>query len=171
MKVLGISGWSGSGKTTLIVALLPRLRARGLRVSTLKHAHHSFDIDRPGKDSYNHREAGAEEVLICSDQRWVLMHEQRDESVPTLDGLLLRLQPVDLVLLEGWKNEPLPKLEVWRSANGKPLRFPEDEAVIAVVTDSPLRTELHGRARLPVLPLNDADAVSEFVAGWVRLTG
>lgn len=171
MKVLGISGWSGSGKTTLIVALLPRLRARGLRVSTLKHAHHSFDIDRPGKDSYNHREAGAEEVLICSDQRWVLMHEQRDESVPTLDGLLLRLQPVDLVLLEGWKNEPLPKLEVWRSANGKPLRFPEDEAVIAVVTDSPLRPELHGRAGLPVLPLNDADAVSEFVASWVRLTG
>jgi len=168
MKVLGITGWSGSGKTTLIVALLPRLRARGLRVSTFKHAHHGFDIDRSGKDSYNHREAGAEEVLICSDQRWVLMHELRDEPVPSLDELLQRLQPVDLVLLEGWKNEPWPKLEVWRPANGKPLRFPEDDSIIAVVTDSALRPELHGRSGLPVLPLNDADAVSEFIAGWVR---
>ena len=171
MKVLGITGWSGTGKTTLIVALIPRLRARGLKVSTLKHSHHGFDIDRPGKDSYRHREAGAGEVLICSDQRWVLMHELRDEPEPSLDELLQRLQPVDLVLLEGWKTVPCPKLEVWRPANGKPPRLPEDDSIMAVVTDSPLRPELYGKPGLPVLSLNDPDAICEFVADWARRAG
>ena len=128
MKVFGIAGYSGSGKTTLLEKLLPQLTARGLKVSVIKHAHHGFDIDRPGKDSYRHREAGATEVLLSCGDRWALMHERREEPEPTLNELLGHLSPCDLVLIEGFKREPHEKIEVWRSAVGKPLIAPEAEA-------------------------------------------
>ena len=118
MQILGLAGWSGSGKTTLLTALLPLLTARGLRVSTVKHAHHGFDLDQPGKDSWRHREAGAHEVMIASSRRWALLHENEGEE-PSLAALLARLSPVDLVLVEGFKSYPHPKLEVHRPALGR----------------------------------------------------
>ena len=126
MRVIGFAGWSGAGKTTLIVKLIPALRARGFTVSTVKHAHHNFDIDTPGKDSYEHRTAGATEVLVASDQRFALMHELRGAPEPPLCELLGKLAPVDLVLIEGFKRDAHPKLEVHRAANGKPLLYPDD---------------------------------------------
>ena len=157
MKVLGVAGWSGSGKTTLIVALLPRLKALGLRVSTIKHAHHGFDIDRPGKDSFRHREAGAHEVLVASGQRWALLHELEGPD-PSLAALLARLAPVDLVLVEGFKATATPKLEVHRPALGKPPLWPGRPEVLAVASDVPLP-----ECDRPVLPLGDAAAI----AGWI----
>ena len=136
MKVLGVVGWSGSGKTTLIERVLPLLRARGISVSTVKHAHHGFDMDRPGKDSYRHRAAGAREVMVVSGGRWALLHEA-GEAMPPLSALLDRLTPVDLVLVEGFKTYPFPKLEVWRPALGKPPIWPEEAGVLAVATDAP----------------------------------
>lgn len=136
MKVLGLVGWSGSGKTTLLTALLPLFAARGLSVSTIKHAHHGFDLDRPGKDSYRHREAGAQEVLVASGTRWALMHEVRGPE-PRLPELLERLSPVDLVLVEGFKAHPYPKIEVHRPALGKPPIWPEQPGIVAVACDSP----------------------------------
>src|SRR5260370_34393929 len=121
MKIFGFAGWSGSGKTTLMTALIPELVARGLTVSTIKHAHHAFDVDQPGKDSWRHREAGATEVLVASERRWALMHELRDAPEPSLDALVARISPVDLLLVEGFKRHPHPKLEVYRAALGKPL--------------------------------------------------
>ncbi|MFN3400553.1 MAG: molybdopterin-guanine dinucleotide biosynthesis protein B, partial [Ferrovibrio sp.] len=138
MKVLGISGWSGAGKTTLLADLIPLLVARGVKVSTIKHAHHDFDIDRPGKDSYRHREAGASEVLISSAKRYAVMHELRGAAEPTLDELLTRLSPVDLVLVEGFKTSGHAKIEVWRAAVGKPMRQPDDPSIIAVASDAAL---------------------------------
>ena len=136
MKVLGISGWSGCGKTTLIVALLPRLRACGLTVSTLKHAHHDVDLETPGKDTWRHRQAGAHEVILATGRRWALLHELREEPEPTLAELLAHLQPVDLVLVEGWKTGVYPKLEVWRPlAEDKPPRFPSDPSIVAVACE------------------------------------
>jgi molybdopterin-guanine dinucleotide biosynthesis protein B len=137
MRVIGFAGWSGSGKTTLIVKLIPALIGRGLSVSTLKHAHHSLEIDRPGKDSYLHREAGAREVLVASARRWALMHELRDEDEPHLADLLPRLSDVDLVIVEGFKSEAHAKIEVHREAIGKPLLFPEDRNIVAIVSDVP----------------------------------
>ncbi len=163
MKVLGLAGWSGSGKTTLMVALIPLLRARGLRVSTIKHAHHRFDVDQPGKDSWRHREAGAEEVMIASSQRFALMHELRGAPEPALPELLERMSPVDLVLVEGFKQEGHAKIEVHRAANGKPPLFPDDPAVIAVATDEAMET-----GGLPRLDLNDAEAVADFAARFAR---
>lgn len=163
MKVLGLAGWSGSGKTTLMVALIPLLRARGLRVSTIKHAHHRFDVDQPGKDSWRHREAGAEEVMIASSQRFALMHELRGAPEPALPDLLERMSPVDLVLVEGFKQEGHAKIEVHRAANGKPPLFPDDPAVIAVATDEAMET-----GGLPRLDLNDAEAVADFAARFAR---
>jgi molybdopterin-guanine dinucleotide biosynthesis protein B len=153
MRVIGLAGWSGSGKTTLLVKAIPRLVARGLRVSTLKHAHHSFDLDQPGKDSYEHRAAGATEVLVGASSRWALVHELRDESEPPLAALLARLSPVDLVLIEGYKREPHPKLEVHRAGVGK-LMQPDDPAIVAVASDRPV-----AEAMVPVIDLNDIDAV------------
>lgn len=165
MKVFGIAGFSGSGKTTLIEQLIPRLTARGLKVSVIKHAHHGFDIDRPGKDSYRHRAAGASEVMLTGCERWALLHELRDEPEPALDEYLAHFSPCDLVLVEGFKNDPVPKLEVYRPANGKPPLWPENPNVVAVATDAPVRTHL------PVLDLNDIDAIAGFVVTTLELQG
>ena len=163
MKVFGIAGYSGSGKTTLLEELIPQFTARGLTVSVIKHAHHGFDIDRPGKDSYRHREAGASEVLLSCNDRWALMHERRDGSDVTLDELLARLAPCDLVLVEGFKQEPIPKLEVWRPENGKPPLFPERSDIVAVASNVTLATSL------PELALDDVAAIADFVMNTLQL--
>jgi molybdopterin-guanine dinucleotide biosynthesis protein B len=151
MKVLGVVGWSSSGKTTLLTAILPLLKASGLTVSTIKHAHHDFDMDRPGKDSYRHREAGAHEVLVVSGARWALLHELAG-SEPSLADLLKRLDPVDLLLVEGYKSHAFPKLEVYRPALGKPPVWPDVPNVIAVASDagSGIRLDIGGRVPLPL---------------------
>lgn len=161
MKVLGLAGWSGSGKTTLMVRLIPALKARGLTVSTVKHAHHRFDVDTPGKDSYRHREAGAAEVMVASANRFALMHELRDAPEPPLTDLLAKMSPVDLVLVEGFKREGHAKIEVHRAANGKPALWPDDDAIIAVASDGDIDA-----GDLPRLDLNDVDAIADFAAGW-----
>ena len=158
MKVFGLAGWSGSGKTTLAVRLIPALIERGLTVSTVKHAHHAFDVDQPGKDSYEHRQAGASEVLVGSAKRWALIHEHRGAPEPMLGELLEKLSPVDLVLVEGFKRENHPKLEIWRRALGKPLRAPEDPHVVAVASDGPVP-----ETDRPVLPLDDVEAIADFI--------
>ncbi|MGB5065031.1 MAG: molybdopterin-guanine dinucleotide biosynthesis protein B [Candidatus Competibacter sp.] len=169
MKVLGVSGWSGCGKTTLIVALLPRLRARGLTVSTLKHAHHDVDLDSPGKDTWRHRQAGAHEVILVTGRRWALLHELREEPEPTLVELLAHLQPVDLVLVEGWKTGAYPKLEIWRRlAEDKPPRFPSDPTIVAVASEPLLKPVAYGRPGLPVFSLADLDGIAGFVADFAR---
>jgi len=169
LKVLGISGWSGCGKTTLIVALIPELRARGLTVSTLKHAHHDVDLDVPGKDTHRHRTAGAQEVILATGHRWALLHELRDEPEPTLADLLTRLQPVDLVLVEGWKTGAYPKLEIWRpAAMDQPPRFPEDPTIIAIACDPLLDLSEYGRSELPVFPLADLDGIADFIARFTH---
>lgn len=159
MKVLGVVGWSGSGKTTLLESVLPLLRVRGLSVSTIKHAHHGFDMDRPGKDSYRHREAGAQEVLVATTARWALLHEVSGPE-PTLPELLLRLAPVDLVLVEGFKTHPFPKLEVHRPALGKPPIWPQETGVIGVASDDPTLA-VGGRT---LLPLNQPPEVADWIA-------
>jgi molybdopterin-guanine dinucleotide biosynthesis protein B len=142
MKVIGLAGWSGAGKTTLLARLIPYFVARGLRVSAIKHAHHSFDVDVPGKDSWVLREAGAAEVLVSSGQRFALMHELRGASEPRLPELLARMSPVDLVIVEGYKTEPHRKIEVHRAANGKQLLFPADPGIVGIASDVTIRTEL-----------------------------
>ena len=163
MKVFGFAGWSGSGKTTLIEKLIPRFVRAGLRVSLVKHAHHSFDVDQPGKDSYRHRHAGAAEVLVTSSRRWVLMHELRGAAEPPFDEQLKRLSPCDLVIVEGFKHAAIPKLEVWRRATGEPLLHPNDEHIVAVATDGRVET------RLPVLDLNDDAVIASFILAHLRL--
>lgn len=158
MRIFGIAGWSGSGKTTLLVRLLPELVARGLGVSTVKHAHHAFDIDRPGKDSYRHREAGAVEVMVSSSGRWALMHEHRGAPEPSLEELLSHMSPVDLILVEGFKRHGHEKLEVYRRAAGKPMLAPDDPTIVAVACDEPLP----GLDR-PVIDLNRTDLVADFI--------
>jgi molybdopterin-guanine dinucleotide biosynthesis adapter protein len=158
MRVFGIVGWSGSGKTTLLVRLIPELTRRGLRVSTVKHAHHAFDVDKPGKDSWQHREAGATEVMISSAARWALMHEHRGAPEATLEELLERMTPVDLVLVEGFKRHAHKKLEVHRPSVGKPLMAPEDDDIVAVASDA----ALPGLA-VPLLDLGDPAAIAEFI--------
>jgi len=157
MKVFGFAGYSGSGKTTLIEQLIPRFVMDGLRVSLIKHAHHGFDLDRPGKDSYRHREAGATEVFLVSSQRWVLMHELRGQPEPSLDQQLAHLSPCDLVLVEGFKSTAIPKMEVHRQANGKPLIYPENPNIVALASD--VRPELP----LPWMNLDDVDGIAEFI--------
>lgn len=166
MKIIGIVGWSGSGKTTLLQKLIPELVGRGLRVSTVKHAHHAFDVDVPGKDSHNHRLAGATEVLVSSGRRFALMRELREEPEWTLPRLLERLAPVDLVLIEGFKRQGHPKIEVYRKANGKPPLYPEDPMVRAVCSDAVLPD-----ARFPVVGLDDVAAVADLaLANAIALT-
>lgn len=167
MKVFGIAGYSGSGKTTLLEKILPRFLALGLRVSVMKHTHHDFDIDRPGKDSYRHRAAGASEVLIASGTRWVLMNELRGVPEPTLEEYVQRFSPCDLVLVEGFKQEAIPKLEVYRRANGKPPLWPDNPHVIAVASDLPSELSLS----LPVLDLNDADSIVCFILQSLKMEG
>jgi len=165
MKLLGLAGWSGSGKTTLVRALLPELGRRGLTVSTIKHAHHSFDVDQPGKDSYEHRRAGAREVLVSSAKRWALMHEHgAGEPEPTLEELIPHLGPVDLLLVEGFKAHRHDKLEVYRASLGKPLLCREDAAVVAVVSDGPIA----GLA-IPRLDINDITAIADFIVAHCGL--
>ncbi|MFZ2853921.1 MAG: molybdopterin-guanine dinucleotide biosynthesis protein B [Rhodocyclaceae bacterium] len=168
MKVFGIAGYSGSGKTTLLEKLLPRFVALGLRVSVIKHAHHKFDIDTPGKDSYRHREAGASEVLLASGARWVLMNELRDAPEPSLDDYLEKFSPCDLILVEGFKQEAIPKLEVHRPANGKPPLWPDNPHVVAVASDARLAVP---PAHLSMLDLNDADAIVRFILTTLNIEG
>src|SRR5213079_3735713 len=142
MKVIGLAGWSGAGKTTLLTRVIPHLLKGGLRVSVIKHAHHAFDVDVPGKDSWKHREAGATEVMVSSSQRWALMHELRGAAEPRLPELLAKLSQVDLVVVEGFKSEPHRKIEVHRLANAKPLLFPGDPAIAGIATDGAVETAL-----------------------------
>ncbi len=158
MRIIGLAGWSGSGKTTLITKAIPRLIARGCRVSTLKHAHHGFDLDTPGKDSFMHRSAGATEVLISSGKRFALLHELRDEAEWDLPALLAKLTPVDLVLVEGFKRDRFPKLEIHRAENGKPLLHPDDPHIVAVASDTPLP-----QAKVPVIDLDDIEAIVDML--------
>jgi molybdopterin-guanine dinucleotide biosynthesis adapter protein len=158
MRIIGLAGWSGSGKTTLVTKLLPCLIGRGLKVSTLKHAHHGFDLDQPGKDSFMHRAAGATEVIISSTKRFAILHELRDEPEWDLPDLLGKLAPVDLVLVEGYKRDPFPKLEVHRRANGKPLLHPADPQIVAVASDVPLP-----QVKLPVVDLNDIERIADLL--------
>lgn len=158
MRVLGIVGFSGSGKTSLIVRLVPHLVARGLRIATLKHAHHEFDVDQPGKDSYEHRKAGAQEVIVSSARRWVQMHELGDAAEPVLAQLLRRLSPCDLALVEGFKTERHAKLEVHRAATGKPALFASDPHIVAVASDRQLP-----HATVPVVDLADLEAIGALV--------
>jgi len=157
-RILGVVGWSGSGKTTLIVKLIPALVARGLKVATLKHAHHAFQVDMPGKDSYEHRQAGASEVIVFSANRWVQIHENRGEPEATLAQLLRRLSPCDLVLVEGFKRDRYPKLEVFRAETGKPPLHPDDPRIVAVAALGPLP-----EAKIPVVNLDDVAAVADLV--------
>jgi molybdopterin-guanine dinucleotide biosynthesis protein B len=159
MRVFGFAGWSGSGKTTLVEALVPRLVARGLRVSLVKHAHHDFDVDHPGKDSYRHRMAGCSEVLVTSSRRYALIHELRGAPELTLGDAVARLSACDLVLVEGFKRAAVPKLEVWREALGKPRLAPGDPDIVAVASDAPAGMT----GDLPVFDLRDADAIATFV--------
>lgn len=163
MKTFGFAGYSGSGKTTLIEKLIPLLVARGLKVSLLKHAHHDFDIDQPGKDSWRHRVAGCTEVMISSANRYALIHELRGAPEPALNDLLQRLTPCDLALVEGFKRDPVPKLEIHRRATGKPLLFPGDPHIVAVATDEPLQTSL------PQFSLDDAPAIAGFILNHLNL--
>ena len=164
MRVFGFAGWSGSGKTTLIERLIPRFVARGLTVSLVKHAHQGFDLDQPGKDSFRHREAGCQEVLVTSRARWALQHELRGGQELTLDQALQRLSPCDLALVEGFKAAPIAKLEVYRASVGKPLLHPQDPDIVAVATD-----ERRLATALPVLPLGDADEVATFILRYLRV--
>jgi molybdopterin-guanine dinucleotide biosynthesis protein B len=166
MKVFGLAGYSGSGKTTLLEELIPRLTAAGLKVSLIKHAHHRFDIDQPGKDSYRLREAGCSEVLLISEQRWVLMHELRGAPEPSLDEQIARFSDCDLVLVEGFKHTAIPKLEVHRPSVGKPLIAGNGvETIVAVATDEPAAVASQAAlpAGLPILDLNDRDAIADFI--------
>lgn len=159
MRIIGLAGWSGSGKTTLITKVIPCLIARGVRVSTIKHAHHGFDLDQPGKDSFMHRAAGATEVVISSANRWALLHELRGEPEWNLPDLLAKLSAVDLILVEGFKRDRLvPKLEIYRAANGKPLLFPEDSSIAAIASDVALPA-----AAVPVVDLNDIEAIADLL--------
>ena len=161
MKVFGFCGYSGAGKTTLIEGLIPRFVSQGLKVSLIKHTHHGFDMDRPGKDSWRHREAGAQEVMLLSDQRWVLLHEmpqgENASPPPQLPDMLQHLSPCDLVILEGFKTSPWDKIEVHRVANGKPLIWPDAPAVVAIARDVAIDSSL------PQLDINDHEAVAAFV--------
>src|SRR6266516_2061586 len=160
MKIFGFAGRSGSCKTTLIAPLITRFVKRGVRVSMSKHAHRSFDGEQPGKDSYRHRQAGCSEVMVVSDRRWVMMHELRGEPEPSLEDQIERISPCDLLLVEGHKHHPLPKLEIWRKENGKSLLYPEDAYIVAIAADAPLET------KLPRFDLNDHKSIEDFILSY-----
>ena len=163
MKIFGVTGWKNSGKTGLMERLITEFTARGLSVSSIKHAHHSFDIDHPGRDSYRHRDAGARQVLLASRNRWALMHELRNEDEPSLGDLLKQLLPVDLVLIEGYKRDRHPKIEAHRKETGQPLLATEDETIVAVASDTSLTIDR------PVLDLNDTASIANFIAQHLKL--
>ncbi|MEW5787438.1 MAG: molybdopterin-guanine dinucleotide biosynthesis protein B [Pseudomonadota bacterium] len=162
MKTLGFAGFSGAGKTTLIEGLLPRLAAAGLTVSVVKQSHHDFEVDKPGKDSWRHRRAGAREVLLTSPHRWMLVHELDGAPEPDLAAHLARLSPCDLVLVEGFRHAAHAKIEVWRAANGKAWLHPADPHVLAVAADGP------PPGRLPHFPLDDLDGLAAFILDWLK---
>lgn len=164
MNILGISGWSGNGKTTLLTRLIPTLIQRGYTVSTIKHAHHKFDIDRPGKDSFRHRDAGAHEVLISSTNRWALMHENLNEGEARLEQLVKKMARVDLLLIEGFKTEDFPKIEVWREESGTTPRMDVDRTIIAIACPN---KELE--ANIPVLNLNDENEIADFIVSYFKM--
>lgn len=164
MRVFGVTGWKNAGKTGLVERLVAEMTGRGFSVSTLKHAHHSFDVDQPGRDSYRHREAGATEVLLASGSRWVLMHELRGREEPPLELLLEKLSPVDLVLVEGYKRDRQPKIEAWRAVTGHPLIAPDDPTVRAVASDQPIPD-----LDVPRFHLDDTGAIADFVLREVGL--
>jgi molybdopterin-guanine dinucleotide biosynthesis protein B len=166
MKIFGLAGWSGSGKTTLMVHLLPELVGRGVKVSTVKHAHHDFEIDRPGKDSYEHREAGATEVMITGGKRWALMHEIREKAEPSVAELMRHMTLVDLLMIQGFKNDEHPKLEVFRAATGKPLLCTQDQNIVAVASDEAL-----AGLDIPQLDLNNVPAIADFIIDYCGLVG
>jgi molybdopterin-guanine dinucleotide biosynthesis protein B len=163
VRVIGLAGWSGSGKTTLLTKLIPVLIARGHSVSTVKHAHHNFDIDKPGKDSYTHRLVGAREVLVSSERRWALMHELRNEAEPTIGELVAHLGPVDFVIVEGFKRERHPKIEVHRSEVGKPFLYSDDPNIFAIASDAPPKG-----VDLPTADLDDIEAIANLVDRFAR---
>ena len=162
MKVFGFTGFSGSGKTTLLEQMIPMFVQRGLRVSIIKHAHHNFDVDKPGKDSYRHREAGCSEVMLVSGKRWALMHELRDEAEPTLDEQIARMSPCDLLLIEGYKNSSIPKIEIHRPDHVEDMLYP-GHSVVAVASDVALVLDV------PVLDLNSPQAIVDFVLDYTKL--
>ena len=158
MRIIGLAGWSGSGKTTLVTSVIPVLVGRGLKVATVKHAHHEFDIDQPGKDSWRHRAAGASEVVIVSSRRWAIVHELGEEPEPPLADMLAKLSSADLVIVEGFKRHAHPKLEVYRAAIGKPLLHPDDDCIVAIATDAPMPG-----AQVPVLMLDDIERIADML--------
>jgi molybdopterin-guanine dinucleotide biosynthesis protein B len=162
MKTFGFAGWSGSGKTTLIEKLIPLFVKRGLGVSLIKHAHHSFDVDVPGKDSYRHRHAGATEVLVTSSRRWVLMHELRGVQEPSFEEQIKHISPCDLLIVEGYKFAPIPKLEVYRAETGEGFLHPNDPHIVAIATDTAVET------KLPRLDLNAHEAIAGFILGHLK---
>jgi molybdopterin-guanine dinucleotide biosynthesis adapter protein len=166
MKIFGLAGWSGSGKTALVARLVPELIRRGLTVSTVKHAHHGFDVDQPGKDSWLHRQAGAHEVMVSSAKRWALMHEHHGAPESDLDALLAHMSRVDLVIVEGFKTHPHPKLEVHRASLNKPLLCRDDPFIVAVASDSEVAAL---PAPLPLLALDDTKAIADFIVAHCRL--
>jgi molybdopterin-guanine dinucleotide biosynthesis protein B len=164
MRVIGLAGWSGSGKTTLLMRLLPELIRRGISVSTMKHAHHEFDVDQPGKDSWRHRSAGATEVLVASANRWALMHELRGSAEPSAAELMKHMSPVDILIVEGFKRGTHDKVEIHRREVGKPLLYPDDPRIVAVLSDEPLPD-----CRLPVIDLDDAVKTADFIVAHCKL--
>ncbi|WP_373089583.1 molybdopterin-guanine dinucleotide biosynthesis protein B [Sneathiella sp.] len=164
MNVIGISGWSGNGKTTLLTRLIPALLDRGYSVSSIKHAHHKFDIDTPGKDSFRHREAGAQEVMVSSSSRWALMHENRGEEEASLEQLIEKMLPVDILLIEGFKEEGIPKIEVWREESGTIPRLQTDRHIIAIATPDQIL-----KSPVPVLNLNDEQSIADFIIRYFGL--
>jgi len=162
--VIGIVGWSGSGKTTLFSELIPILTGRGFTVSTMKHTHHDFDMDQPGKDSYRHREAGAQEVLLTSRKRWALLHELRDAPEYEIDELIAKMAPVDILLIEGFKSHQFPKIEVNRPSRGKKLLCQTDDSVVALATD-----ETIDGVSIPQLDLNNVEAVADYIVSYLKI--
>ena len=164
MNVFGITGWKNAGKTGLMERLVVEIIGRGYTVSTLKHAHHTFDVDHPGKDSHRHRIAGASQVLLASTERWALMNEHRGTQEPSLPELLAKLDPVDLILIEGWKRDSHPKVEAWRAETGNPLIAPNDLTILAVASDIGLEIDR------PVFDLDDTAVVADFILEYLDLT-
>ena len=163
MRVIGLAGWSGAGKTTLLLKLLPEFARRGLQVSTIKHAHHAFDVDTPGKDSFEHRKAGAHEVLVTSSMRFALMRDLRGAPEPSLADHLARLAPVDLVVVEGFKREPIAKVEVFRRANGKSFLHADDASIVAIASDDAAPS-----VSLPHVSIDDTSAVADIMLRFAR---
>jgi molybdopterin-guanine dinucleotide biosynthesis protein B len=164
MNVFGVTGWKNAGKTGLMERLVAEIIGRGYTVSTLKHAHHTFDVDHPGKDSHRHRIAGASQVLLASTERWALMNEHRGTQEPSLPELLAKLDPVDLILIEGWKRDSHPKVEAWRAETGNPLIAPNDQTILAVASDIVLEIDR------PVFDLDDTAVVADFILDYLDLT-